>query len=140
MRTRLVVAVLPVALLGMAALPSSAAPKEVKGTFDATGVPDPSADGFETCQGLLPTARFEVPLEITEPGKLKVEITGFQGDWDLTVEDANGAVMGSSGGFIEATTETLQVKFKKAAEITIVACNFLGGPTAAGSYVFTPAK
>ena len=140
MRTRLVLAALPVALIGVTAATSLAAPKEMKGSFDAAGSPDPTATGFEVCQGLNPASRFEVPLKIPVPGKIKVDLTGFQGDWDLTIEDKTGAILSQSAGFVEATTETVTVKIKKKSEITIVACNFAGGPTAKGSYVFTPAK
>ena len=140
MRTRLVLAVLPVALIGVTAATSLAAPKEMKGSFDAAGSPDPSATLGEICQGLSPSSRFEVPLKLTSPGKLKVDLTGFLGDWDLTVEDKKGSVLTSSAGFVEATTETVSLKVKKATELTIVACNFSGGPTAKGSFVFTPTK
>jgi hypothetical protein len=140
MRTRLVLAVVPVALIGVTAAGSLAAPKETKGTFDAAASPDPTPAAGEVCQGITPSGRFEVPLKIPVPGKIKVDLTGFQGDWDLTIEDKTGAVLSQSAGFVEATTETVAVKFKKKTEITIVACNFAGGPTAKGSYVFTPTK
>ena len=141
MRNRLVLAVLPVALLGVTAAGALAAPKETKGSFDAAASPDPTPTGTgEVCQGITPSGRFEVPLKIPAPGKLKVDLTGFQGDWDLTVEDKTGAILSESAGFVEATTETVAVKFKKKTEVTIVACNFAGGPTAKGSFVFTPTK
>jgi hypothetical protein len=140
MRTRLVLAVLPIALLGVTVATSSAAPKETKGEFTAAATPDPTATASDACQGVIPSGRFEVPFKAPAAGKFKVELTGFQGDWDLTVEDAKGNVIGSSAGFVEATTETVQIKLKKAAELTIVACNFAGGPAASGSYVYTPNK
>ena len=140
MHKRLVLALVPATLLAVAVAPSSAAPKETKGTFAAAGTPDPSADAFDTCQGLSPAARFEVPFKVPAAGKLKVEITGYQGDWDLSVEGPSGAPLGTSAGFVDAATETVQLKFKKATEVVLVACNFVGGPTAAGSFVFTPTK
>lgn len=140
MRKRLVLAAVPVVLVGVAALPSSAAPKQTKGTFTAAGSPDPTATAGEVCQGLNPSSRFEVPLKLTKPGKLQVEIKNFQGDWDLTVEGSGGSVLAQSAGFVEATTESIAIKIKKPQTVTIVACNFAGGPTAAGSYVFTPTK
>ena len=138
MRKRLVLAVLPVALIGMTAATSNAAPKETKGKFDAAALPDPTPTAGEVCQGLSPAGRFEVPLKVSGPGKLAVKIA-FTGDWDLTVEDKSGKILAESAAF-EAPTEQLTVKFKKAADVTIVACNFAGGPTAAGEFVFTPAK
>ena len=140
MRTRLVLAVLPVALIGVTAAGSFAAPKPTKGSFDASASPDPTPVAGEVCQGRTPSGRFEVPLKIPAAGKLKVDLTGFQGDWDLTVEGKGSAILAQSAGFVEATTETVTVKFKKKTDITIVACNFAGGPTAKGSYVFTPVK
>ncbi len=141
MRTRLVLAALPVALIGVvAATPGVAAPKETKGTFKAAASPDPTPTAGEVCQGLTPSGRFEVPLKIAKPGKFTVSIKNFQGDWDLTVENKAGSVLGSSAGFVEATTETVTLKFKKATDIVVVACNFAGGATADGSYTITPNK
>lgn len=137
MRTRLVLAVLPVALLGVTAAGSLAAPKETKGEFTAAASPDPSSSD---CKGALASARSLVPLKLPAAGKFKVELTGFLGDWDLAVEGKGGAVLGASTGFVDATTETIQIKVKKAMDVTIVACNYAGGPTARGSYVFTPNK
>ena len=140
MRTRLVLAAVPVALLSVVAAPSFAGPKPIKGTFTAAGSPDPTATAGEVCQGLNPSSRFEVPLKLTSAGKLKVEIKNFQGDWDLTVEGGGGSILGQSAGFVEATTESITLKIKKAQNVTIVACNFAGGPTAAGSYEFLPSR
>lgn len=141
MRTRLVLTVLPLALVGVvAATPGTAAPKETTGKFTAAGSPDPSATAGEVCQGLNPASRFEVPLKITSPSKFTVEISGYAGDWDLTVESKTGAILGSSAGFVEATKETITLKIKKATEIVVVACNFSGGPTANGTYKITPNK
>ena len=137
MRTRLVLAVLPVALLGVTAPGSLAGPKEMKGDFNAAASPDPSSSD---CKGTFAAARSTVPLKLPSAGTFKVELTGFLGDWDLAVEGKGGSVLGASAGFVEATTETVQVKVKKAMEITIVACNYAGGPTARGNYVFKPAK
>ena len=141
MRTRLVLAALPVTLIGVvAATPGAAAPKETKGTFKAAASPDPTPTLGEVCQGLTPSGRFEVPLKIAKPSKFTVEIKNFQGDWDLSVESKDGAVLGSSAGFVEATTETVSLKFKKATEIVVVACNFAGSATADGSYKITPSR
>ena len=138
MRTRLVLAGRPVALLGVTAAGALAAPPQTKGSFDAAGLPDPTATAGEVCQGLSPASRFEVPLKVPAAGKLQVDIA-FTGDWDLNIETKTGSILASSAAF-ESPTETVSLKFKKATEIVIVACNFAGGPTAAGKYVFTPTK
>ena len=81
MRTRLVLAVLPVALLGMTAPGSLAAPKQIKGAFDAAASPDPSAQATEACHGISPAGRFTFKFTVPAAGKLKYSLTGFQGDW-----------------------------------------------------------
>ncbi len=137
MRTRLVLAVLPIALIGVTDATSSAAPKPIKKTFTAAATPDPTATATSACHGLTPSSRFTVPFKVPAAGKLVVDLSGFQGDWDLIVESKGGSTLGESAGFVEATKETVSLKFKKATEVVIVACNFAGGPTASGAYTFT---
>lgn len=138
MRTRLVLAVLPIALIGVTAATSSAAPKPpVKKTFTAAATPDPTATATSACHGLTPSSRFTVPFKVPAAGKLVVDLTGFQGDWDLIVENKGGTTLGESAGFVEATKESVALKFKKPTDVVIVACNFAGGPAASGAYTFT---
>jgi hypothetical protein len=137
MRTRLVLAVLPVALLGVTVASSSAAPKPIEKSYTASASPDPSPNESGACTDGLPGGEHVEPFKVPAAGKLVVEMTGFQGDWDLCIRDAKGNTLGSSTGFIEATTEIASVKFKKPAEVTIVAQNLMGTLTAEVSYVFT---
>lgn len=137
MRTRLVLAVLPVALLGVAAASATAAPKETKGAYSAAALPDPSPNATGTCLSTIPGGQQYDELKLPAAGKLKVEMTGFQGDWDLCLYDAKGTLVSSSAGFVENTTETVQLKVKKAQTVTIGAANVGGGPTAEVSWVFT---
>lgn len=141
MRTRLVLAVVPVALLGVTVATSAAAPKETKKSYTAAAAPDPAVNVDGACSEGLPGMGDHVePFKVPAPGKLVVKMTGFQGDWDLCLFDAKGQNVAASAGFVEATTETISVKLKKAGPVTIVAQNLTGGPTAQVSYVFTPNK
>lgn len=138
MRTRLTLALVPLVALGVAAAPASlAAPKKITKTFTAAANPDPTPNGTGACTQDVPGGEHVEPFKVPAAGVLAVEITGFQGDWDLCLLDKDGEVIASSTGFIENTTEQVQVKFKKAAEVQVVAQNGIGGPTASGKIVFT---
>jgi hypothetical protein len=139
MRTRLVLATLPVALIGVvAAAPGIAGPKPQSKSYTAAASPDPTPNAEGGCSRGIPGGEFVEPLKITSPGKLVVEMSDFQGDWDLCVFDKSGSTVGSSTGFIEATKETVGIKLKKTGEYTIVSQNLVGGATAAMKYTFTP--
>ena len=127
--------------LASAAAPSIAAPKKpITKTYTATApVPFPGSDAAgngcrDGQEGLQKhTHVFSAPA----PGKLVVEMTGFQGDWDLAVLNGKGALMGESGALPGTTLEKVTVKIKKAEKISIVACNYLGTPSSEVKYVFT---
>jgi hypothetical protein len=73
-------------------------------------------------------------------GKLKIEMSGFQGDWDLLLVDSKGAEVANSGATqpVDPPTETLTAKVKKANTVyKIIACNWAGGPSATVKYTFT---
>lgn len=140
MRTRLVLAVLPVALLGVAAAPILAAPKPITKSYTATASPDPSPNANGACARSLIGGEHIEPFKAPVPGKLAVEMTAFQGDWDLCVFDKNGRLLASSAGFVDVPKEAVSIKLKKPTELQIVAQNLIGGPTAAMKYVFTPNK
>lgn len=139
MRTRLVLAVLPVALVSVAAAPSLAAPKTTSGSYQAAAVPDPSPNGTGTCKSTIPGGQQKDELKLPAAGKLTVEMTGFQGDWDLCLYDGDKLV-GSSAGFVEATKETVSYKAKRAMTVVIGAANVGGGPTAQVSWKFVTLK
>lgn len=141
MRTRLVLAVLPVTLIGVvAATPGTAGPKPTSKSYTAAASPDPSPNAEGGCSRGIPGGEHIEPLKVTVPGKLAVEMSDFQGDWDLCVFDSKGNTIGSSTGFIEATKESVSIKIKKTGEYTIVSQNLMGGATAAMKYTFTPNK
>ncbi len=68
-------------------------------------------------------------------GTLEVTLDAFEGDWDLFVFDSSGnQVAASDAGQVISMAppgeQILGVKLRKGQEIGIVACNWLGGPTA----------
>lgn len=137
MRTRLVLATLPVALLSVAVAPSFAAPKKIEKSYTASATPDPSSNATDPCEPLTPSAMHKTEVTIPAAGRFAVTMTGFLGDWDLCVYGKGGDMIGSSTGSVDATTETVDVKIKKATTVTIVAQNGGGSPTASVKYVFT---
>ncbi|HVF20553.1 MAG TPA: hypothetical protein VNA14_09950, partial [Mycobacteriales bacterium] len=80
-------------------------------------------------------------------GTLKVEVTGFLGDWDLALNDGKAKRLAEGDNASVTPTsmstgsivEKLSYKVKKAGDLVIVVCNFAGGPTGSGKYTFTPA-
>jgi len=139
MRTRLVLATLPIALVGVvAATPGAAAPKETSKSYTAAASPDPTPNAEGGCSRGIPGGEHIEPFKAPVAGKITVEMTAFSGDWDLCLFDKSGKLLGSSTGFIEATKEVVSLKLKKPTEIEIVAQNLIGSPTAAVKYVFTP--
>ena len=133
MRTRLVVSVLPLALLGVVALPSHAAPKQVKKTYTASA---PVADIAGLCDGTVPSSIHDEAFTAPAAGKLAATLTGYPIDWDLFVLDGAGELLGSAESFNEVQSE-VAVKLKKGAKVVIRACNTGGGATASGAYTFT---
>lgn len=136
-----------VAALAAAAPSASAAPKPITKTYTATApAPDPTnaAPGakYTVCAQTVPQSAHTEVFKAPAPGKLAVELSGYQVDWDLLITDAKGAQLGSSGngGYgtpASPSTEKATVKIKKAGSYNIIACNWAGTPTATVKYVFT---
>ena len=79
-----------------------------------------------------------VPFTTPAKGVLEVELGEFQGDWDLYVYEAGSIIAASesdqTGGAPATEQIMVNVGAKKALEI--VACNWAGGPTASGHYMY----
>ena len=135
MRSRLVLAVLPVALLGLAVGSSTAAPKP-RSISKTYGVTAPVPGGYAICDG-TPTSQID-DFKVPAAGTLKVELVDFQGDWDLFVQSA-GKTLGEStaGQPIDGPGETVQLKLKRATTVQVNACNYSGGPTGTVKILFT---
>lgn len=149
MRTRSALAMSLVGVVAAASLaPAVAAPKKkpapIKKSYQATATtPDPTPISGETggnCSPTLDTAKHEAPFAIPYAGTLKVDLTGFQGDWALAILDDKGAkIADHDNGVSEPidTPSTITIKLKKKTTVTVRACNFAGGPTANVAILYT---
>ena len=143
MRTTPVLAAAALIAAGLA-MPTTAAPKPITKTYTATApMPDPTnyaQQGYSVCAQNVPQSFHVENFKAPAPGKLKIEMSGFQGDWDLLLTDGKGSELANSGLTQPADppTESLTVKVKKkGADFRIIACNWAGGPTGTVKYTFT---
>lgn len=126
-------------------------PKPITDEYDVEGVPFPmpitGSEGFgsSSCEdprleGISTTTKAIKP---TGAGTLTVDVTEFTGDWDITVMNDKGAVLGVGAGTSTPTAlaesdvaEKLVLKTKKGMTLDIAVCNFGGGPTAKVKFSF----
>lgn len=114
--------------------------KTITKTYTASApLPDPTnvAGGYSVCAQRVPGSFDIKEFKVPAAGKLKVEVTNYTNDWDALLMDADKAELGESGSGGVGGPEVIEVKFKKAQTVSIVACNWAGGPTATVKYVFT---
>lgn len=135
------------------ALAAPAKPKPITESYSMEHIPVPlplvgeeDVDGTNSCtdpafEGISTTTK---TIKTKGAGTLQVDVTEFDGDWDITVLDDKGNVLGVGAGTSTPTAlaasgvaEKLVVKTKKAMTLNIAVCNFLGSPTAEGKYTFT---
>jgi hypothetical protein len=141
----LVVASLAVA--AVAAPPAMAAPKKktITKTYDVTApAPDPTnygqpagASKYSVCAMNVPSSFDRKEFKVPAGGTLAVEVSGFQGDWDLLLIDSDESELATGGSSDLGGTESTEVRFKKAQNVSIVACNWGGTPNATVKYTFT---
>lgn len=119
-------------------------PKPVTKEYVAAAFPpDPShvvIPGTDVCDTTNPTSQHNEPFTVPFPGTLKVDMKGFQGDWDLALYSGGSMMAFSAQDVAEPLDrpESITVKLKKKGQkLQIRACNFSGGPTANVKYVFT---
>jgi hypothetical protein len=145
----LALAVAVVAAAAVAA-PANAAtkPKPFKKTVTFTdATPDPtgggiaSSGGLNICDGTLPRET-GVKVTIPAPGKLKISIAGFVGDWALSLRDSKGEYVDGVDVDPDPTdssvTESMSHKFKKAGKYVLLPCNLGGSQTAKLTYQYLP--
>jgi hypothetical protein len=131
------------AVAAVAAPPAMAAPKKksITKTYPVTApVPDPSnyaGQGYSVCAQNVPNSFDKQTFQVPAAGTLAVELSGFTGDWDLLLEDSDDSELAAGGSSGISDVETAEVRFKKAQKVSIVACNWAGGPTASVKYTFT---
>ncbi|HVF21122.1 MAG TPA: PPC domain-containing protein [Mycobacteriales bacterium] len=133
----------------VAGMALAAPPKPLTKTYTATApLPDPTnqvTGAHQVCEMAVPQSFHVEKFDAPAPGTLKVEINGFVGDWDLLIQDPKGADVAAA---IQTDTSTpaaddgdsTSVKVKKAGSYKIIACNWVGGPSAKVKYTFTFAK
>ena len=157
-RTAVPLALVAVVAAG-ATVPAAAAPKPkpkpITASYDLQLLPVPlplvgsgaPLDGDNSCvdptlEGISTDTR---TIKTVGPGSLVVDVTGFAGDWDITVMDAKGKVLGTGSGTTTADPSSLGtdlkekavLKLKRPAEYKIAVCNFGGSPSASVKYTFT---
>lgn len=128
--------------------PANAAPKKKPVTkaytMQLAPVPDP-AQGSPSCARpqLEGVSIHTETLKTTGAGTLKIMVTGFAGDWDISLFDGNHDLIAVGDGTSTGTspsaagTDILELPFKKAGSYIISTCNFAGSPSAKGSYTYT---
>ena len=151
---------LPVALslvvaagaLAPAVAAPKAKPKPISEEYSVEGLPVPlplvgidGVDGTNSCtdehfEGISTTTK---TIKTVGAGTLTVDVKNFSGDWDITVLDGKGNVLGVGAGTSTPTAlaqsgaaEKAVIKTKKPMTLAIAVCNFLGGPTADVKYTF----
>ena len=124
------------------ALPAEAAPPKpfTKTVVFVDSTPDPSAYflGPEHCLGQLPR---EEPVRVDVPaaGTMKIDISGFTGEWSLIVFDGKGNVIGVADADAPAT-ESLTMRVKKAGPVDVLPCNLFGTFEASLTYSWAPKR
>ena len=80
-------------------------------------------------------------MKIPGKGMLHVELTAYNGDYDLLLMDADKEELANSGQTaVQGEPEIVDVSFKKPTTVYIVNCNWAGAPTSKVAYTFTPKK
>lgn len=138
----LAVTVAAVSVAASAAPSALAAPKKkpiTKSYAIATPMPDPTnlAGGYSVCAQNVPGSFHVEPFKVPARGTLHIELSGFTGDYDLLLMDADKEELAYGGTSDVTGSEIVDMGFKKATPVSIVGCNWAGGPTAKVSYTFT---
>ena len=78
-------------------------------------------------------------FKVARAGVIQVQLSNYTGDWDLgIVDDETQAILAYPAKTAFIRVETVAVALRANQAITIVACNFSGGPTATVDYTFFP--
>ena len=137
-------------VLVVASVPAHAAtkpkPKPVTKTYSMQLAPVPYPAQSTSCteSALEGIAMHTESLSVKGAGTLSVKVSGFSGDWDITVVDAadnevidvgSGTTTGPAAPSM-AGVDTVDVKVKRATKFLIRTCNFAGTLSATGTYTF----
>lgn len=141
MKSTAAVALALVAVGAASMSPAVAGPKKpITKTYTATAPsPDPTnvSSDYSVCAQRVPGSFDIKEFAVPAAGMLKIEVTDYQVDWDALLMDAEKVEIAGSGSGGMGAPEVIEVKFKKAQKVFIVACNWSGGPTAKVTYTFT---
>ena len=141
------VAVLGVLVAGAYA-PATAAPKKkpITKSYDLNLLPlwESPTEACSTAStgGALVGVSIDIQtIKPTGAGFLAVKVDGYQGDWDISVRDADGAEIGRGSGNDTPNAgpgaESFEMKFKKPEPLQIAICNFSGTPQAHATFSYT---
>ena len=144
-RTAALLAVTCAAVAVAAPSALAAPPKKFSKTYTTTTpMPDPTnfvPGKYSVCEQTVPGSFNTEPVKIPGKGSLHVELTGYTGDYDLLLMDADKEELASSGQTaVRGEPEIVDVSFKKPTTVYVVNCNWAGAPTSKVSYTFTPKK
>ena len=135
-------------LLAGAFAPADAAPKKkpLTKSYDLNLLPlwesPTEACATSTTGGALVGVSIDIQkITPTGPGFLSVKVDGYQGDWDISVKDAEGTEIAKGSGNDTPNAgpgaETFEMKFKKPEPLQIAICNFTGTPQAHATFTYT---
>lgn len=124
--------------------------KKISETIDVTAVPFPNYSSYTATAMPGCTAGQEGVHKLTRSfetpgaGTLTLSMSGFTGDWDLYVFNADGVAIARSdneqvGPALAPAEEKIEMPMGKAETYDLVVCNWAGAPqaTAQLEYVYT---
>ena len=108
-------------------------------------VPDPPQGTSCTRTTLEGVSMHSESVKAKGAGTLFAKVSGFSGDWDITVVDAAdnsvidvGSGTSTGGGApTQNGVDTVTIKVKRATSFLVRYCNYAGTPQASGTYTFT---
>ncbi|MGH2730837.1 MAG: hypothetical protein ACRDJI_09560 [Actinomycetota bacterium] len=129
-------------VLALGTAPATAKKKRTKkGSVAVQALPFPvTGNAMEggCLNGVEGAHKHSEPFTTPGAGVLTVDLSAFEGDWDLHVTDASGTVLASStaGQPVAPPGEQVVVALAARQEIAMVACNWAGGPSATLNWAF----
>lgn len=138
----LIVASLVAMAVATPALAGKKKQKRKEKTYEVSALPYPITGEVQEngCNnGQEGVHKVSEPFKAPATGLLEIMMEGFDGDWDLHLLSADGTVLASSvaGQPLAPPGEEIVMALRKGTEVSIVACNWLGGPSATVTYVYT---
>lgn len=139
MRKVLLIVMVAALTVGMMAPAGATKKKTKKGSFSAQALPYPDP-GFKCLNGVEGVNKHSEPIRAGFSGILEAKMLNFEGDWDLFITDAEGKELAASVSTQwtgSPPEEEAGALVSKGQELLLVACNFLGGPSADVEWTLT---